>query len=97
MPADVWLRHAAARTSVVERFQELPHVLRQEVAWEQNRRLLARLPLFRHAIRRPDWETKSAAGCLLASLSCLQATYAIAYAACSSAALIALCRCMQGA
>ena len=45
--ADVWLAHQAARANAVERFLELPHALRQEVAWEANRKLLQRLPLFR--------------------------------------------------
>ncbi len=45
--ADVWLRHAAARSNVQQQFLELPHGLRQEVAWELNRALLTRLPLFR--------------------------------------------------
>jgi hypothetical protein len=43
----VWLRHAAARSNAVEQFQDLPHALRQEVAWQQNQRLLTTLPLFR--------------------------------------------------
>lgn len=46
-PADVWLRHAAARANVQQQFLELPHALRQEVAWELNKALLTRLPLFR--------------------------------------------------
>lgn len=43
----MWLKHAAARANVQQQFLELPHALRQEVAWELNRALLTRLPLFR--------------------------------------------------
>lgn len=48
--ADVWVRHAADG-GAAERFGELPPPLRQEVAWELNRRLLQRLPLFRWGSR----------------------------------------------
>ena len=47
--AAVWLRQVAARANAAERFQELPHALRGEVAWDVNRALLQRLPLFRWA------------------------------------------------
>lgn len=43
------MRHAAVQACAVDRFCELPHALRQEVAWESNRSLLRRLPLFRQA------------------------------------------------
>ncbi|KAL4439851.1 hypothetical protein ABPG75_002852 [Micractinium tetrahymenae] len=43
--SDVWLKHAAARANVQQEFLELPHSLRQEVAWELNKPLLTRLPL----------------------------------------------------
>ena len=61
--ADVWVRHAAAQANASERFLELPHALRQEVAWEANRRLLGRLSLFRRAGGRGDACAGNPASC----------------------------------
>lgn len=41
----VWVRHASGVDASAV-FFELPHKLRQELAWEANRGLMAVLPLF---------------------------------------------------
>eukprot|EP00887_Chlorella_sp_A99_P000211 scaffold13.g211.t1 len=44
--ADVWARHSSAMADCTELFGELPHALRQDIAWELNRAVLFDLPLF---------------------------------------------------
>ena len=44
--SQVWVCHASSMGDARQLFGELPHQLRQEIAWELNRPVMERLPLF---------------------------------------------------